>query len=57
MRHHVYALKNAKHRDRPYVVDLQNNLLTDLSTRLVAPLQRRDSWSVAFVFNCKALNR
>jgi len=43
MRHHVYALKHAKHRDRPYVIDLQNNLLADLSTRLVAPLQKRAS--------------
>lgn len=40
MRHHAYALKQAKHQDRPYVVDLQNNLLSDLGTRLVAPLQR-----------------
>ena len=40
MRHHVYALKQVKHRDRPYVIDLQNNLLADLSTRLVAPLQK-----------------
>lgn len=43
MRHHVYALKQAKHQDRPYVIDLQNNLLADLSTRLVAPLQKRAS--------------
>ena len=43
MRHHAYALKQLKHRDRPYVVDLQNNLLADLNTRLVAPLQKRTS--------------
>ena len=40
MRHHAYLLKQPKHRDRPYVIDLQNNLLSDLGTRLVAPLQR-----------------
>ena len=51
MRHHAYALKNAKHRDRPYVVDLQSNLLTDLSTRLVAPLQRRDSVNSAEIID------
>lgn len=43
MRHHAYALKQSKHRDRPYVVDLQNNLLSDLGTRLVAPLHRLSS--------------
>jgi toxin CcdB len=51
MRYHVYALKSAKHRDRPYVVDLQNNLLTDLATRLVAPLQRRDSVNSAEIID------
>lgn len=40
MRHHAYSLTQTKHRDRPFVVDLQTNLLSDLSTRLVAPLQR-----------------
>jgi hypothetical protein len=40
MHHHVYALKQPKHPDRPYVVDLQSNLLADLGSRLVAPLQR-----------------
>jgi len=30
MRHHVYALKQAKHPQRPYVLDLQSNLLVDL---------------------------
>lgn len=43
MRHHVYALKQAKHPQRPYVLDLQSNLLADLGTRLVAPLQHRGS--------------
>ena len=51
MRHHVYALKQLKHRDRPYVVDLQNNLLADLSTRLVAPLQRRATVNSAEVID------
>lgn len=43
MRHHVYALKSTRHPDRPYVIDLQNNLLSELGTRLVAPLQRKSS--------------
>jgi toxin CcdB len=51
MRHHVYALKQTKHRDRPYVIDLQNNLLGDLSTRLVAPLQKRASVNVAEIID------
>lgn len=51
MRHHVYALKQAKHSNRPYVVDLQNNLLSDLSTRLVAPLQRRSSVNAAEIID------
>lgn len=51
MRHHVYALKQAKHRNRPYVVDLQNNLLADLNTRLVAPLQRRSSVNSAEIID------
>lgn len=51
MRHHAYALKQTKHRDRPYVVDLQNNLLSDLSTRLVAPLQRRASVNSAEIID------
>ena len=51
MRHHVYALKQTKHRDRPYVLDLQNNLLSDLNTRLVAPLQRRSSVNSAEIID------
>jgi toxin CcdB len=51
MRHHVYALKQTKHRDRPYVLDLQNNLLSDLSARLVAPLQRRSSVNSAEIID------
>ena len=51
MRHHAYALKQAKHRDRPYVLDLQNNLLSDLGTRLVAPLQRRPSVNPAEIID------
>ncbi len=43
MRHHAYALKAPKHPNRPYVLDLQSNLLADLSTRLVAPLQKLSS--------------
>ena len=51
MRHHVYALKQAKHGDRPYVIDLQNNLLGDLGTRLVAPLQRATSVNPAEIID------
>lgn len=51
MRHHAYVLKQAKHQDRPYVVDLQNNLLSDLGTRLVAPLQRRASVNPAEIID------
>lgn len=40
MRHHAYLLKQTKHSDRPYVLDLQSDLLGELGTRLVAPLQR-----------------
>lgn len=43
MRHHADALKQAKHRDRSCVIDLQSDLLRDLGTRLVAPLQRATS--------------
>jgi len=51
MRHHAYALKQAKHRDRPYVVDLQSDLLGDLVTRLVAPLQRLTSINPAEIID------
>ncbi|MFZ2855373.1 MAG: CcdB family protein [Rhodocyclaceae bacterium] len=51
MRHHAYALKQTKRSDRPYVVDLQNNLLADLGTRLVAPLQRRSSVNSAEIID------
>lgn len=51
MRHHVYALKQAKHRDRPYVLDLQSDLLSDLGTRLVAPLQRAASVNPAEIID------
>ncbi len=43
MRYHAYALKRPRQASRPYVVDLQNNLLDRLRSRLVAPLQRKDS--------------
>lgn len=51
MRHHAYALKQAKHPDRPYVIDLQSNLLADLGTRLVAPLQRLSSVNPAEIID------
>ena len=51
MRHHAYALKQAKHRDRPYVIDLQSDLLSDLGTRLVAPLQRATSVNPAEIID------
>jgi toxin CcdB len=51
MRHHVYALKQKKHRDRPYVLDLQNDLLGELGTRLVAPLQRLPSVNPAEIID------
>lgn len=51
MRHHAYALKQTKHRDRPYVIDLQSNLLGDLGTRLVAPLQRLNSVNTAEIID------
>ena len=43
MRYHAYALRQPRHNNRPYVLDLQNNLLSGLTSRLVAPLQRRDT--------------
>ena len=43
MRYHAYALRQARHSSRPYVLDLQNNLLSGFKSRLVAPLQRRDT--------------
>lgn len=51
MRHHAYALKQPKHRDRPYVIDLQSDLLGDLATRLVAPLQRLASVNPAEIID------
>ena len=51
MRHHVYALKQARHRDRPYVLDLQSDLLGELGTRLVAPLQRATSVNPAEIID------
>ena len=51
MRHHAYALKQAKHRDRPYVLDLQSDLLGELGTRLVAPLQRATSVNPAEIID------
>lgn len=43
MLYHAYALKRPRHANRPYVLDLQNNLLAGLKSRLVAPLQRMDT--------------
>lgn len=43
MRYHAYALKQPRRGSRPYVLDLQNNLLSGLKSRLVAPLQKRDT--------------
>lgn len=51
MRHHAYALKAAKTCARPYVVDLQSNLLAELDSRLVAPLQRRASVDAAEIID------
>ena len=43
MRYHVYALKNPKSKSTPYVLDLQSDLLSDMKTRIVAPLRLRSS--------------
>lgn len=43
MRHCVYSLKHPRQPQRTLVLDLQNNLLTGLKSRLVAPLQRKDT--------------
>lgn len=43
MRYHAYALKRPRQANRPYVLDLQNNLLSGLKSRLVAPMQRQDT--------------
>lgn len=51
MRHYVYALKQAKHPQRPYVVDLQSNLLAGLGSRLLAPLQRHESVNPAEIID------
>jgi len=40
MHHYGYALKQANHRDRPYVLDLQSELRREMGRRLVARLQR-----------------
>ena len=43
MRYYVYSLKKPRQPQRTLVLDLQNNLLTGLKSRLVAPLQRKDT--------------
>lgn len=45
MRFHVYALKQPKSPTTPYVLDLQNNLLDGLNSRVVAPLRQLSTQS------------
>lgn len=49
MQFFIYSNKGPSGKDTPYLIDLQANLLSDLSTRLVAPLRLKSRFGSSYI--------